>query len=292
MKFKIPFSFSSIEVLKKRSKSFMRNVKKKKTKLDDFLENSGEDIDRIQYLAICRRAFLLNMIFFTAIMTTLMFFIGGKYFYLQGLFFALLITGFTYFNQINYPRIFSYNKAKEIEKNLIPALQDMLIQLNSGVPIYRILLNISQSKYGEVSEEFRKIANEINAGTSQIEAIEKQGQNNISEYFKRVLWQISNGMRAGSDMSIVIKESMKNLEDEQEIQIQNYGGTLNPLIMFYMLIAVIIPSLGITFLVIIFSLTGVSKNIIYLIFFAIFGLVTFTQIMFLGLIKSRRPSLL
>ncbi|MCK5612414.1 type II secretion system F family protein [Candidatus Pacearchaeota archaeon] len=292
MEFKIPFAFSNIEILKKRSERFMRNTKRSHGKLENYLANSGKDIDKIQYLAICRRSFLLNFIFFSTLFTTFMFFIGGTYFYLQGLFFAVLITAFIYFNQINYPRIFSYNKAKAIEKNLIPALQDMLIQLNSGVPIYRILLNISQSKYGEVSEEFKKIANEINAGTSQIDAIEKSGKTNISEYFKRVLWQISNGMRAGSDMSIVIKESMKNLEDEQAIQIQNYGGSLNPLIMFYMLIAVIIPSLGITFLVIIFSMIGASQNIIYLVFGFIFGFVTLTQIMFLGVIKSRRPSLL
>jgi len=292
MEFKVPFTFSNTEILKKRSKPFMAKIKAKKTKLSNYLTNSNVKIGRVEYLAICRRSFVINIVLFSSIITTLMSFWGGRLFYIQGLGFALLITGFIYFNQINYPRIFSVKKARNLEKNLIPALQDMLVQLNSGVTIYRIIVNISHSDYGEVSYEFKRIINEINAGRSQIEAIEESGKLNLSKFFQRVLWQISNGMRAGNDMSIVIRESIKNLTNEQAIQIQSYGSKLNPMIMFYMLIAVIMPSLGITFLIIIFSMLDLSKSIIYIVFGGIFGVVTFTQIMFLGLIKSKRPSLL
>lgn len=293
MEFKIPFTFSNIEVLQKRSKPFMAHIKEKETKLSGYLENSGTKIKRRQYLSICRRNFLINIVLFSAFITSLMiFFLGGDLFFIQGFIIALLISGFIFFNQINYPRIFSVHKSRDLEKNLIPALQDILVQLNSGVPIYRIMVNISHSDYGEVSHEFTRITNEINSGTSQIEAIENVGKLHLSKYFQRVLWQISNGMRAGNDMSIVIKESIRNLSDEQAIQIQSYGSTLNPIIMFYMLIAVIIPSLGVTFLIIIFSLLDLPKTIIQITFGSIFGCVVFIQIMFLGVIKSGRPSLL
>jgi archaeal flagellar protein FlaJ len=292
MEFKIPFTFSNIEILQKRSKPFMANIKDKETKLSNYLENSGTRIRRRQYLAICRRNLLINTVLFSTIITSLMVFLGGDLFYIQGLLIALLISGFIFLNQINYPKIYSSHKARDLEKNLIPALQDILVQLNSGVPIYRIMVNISHSDYGEVSKEFTRITSEINSGTSQIEAIEKAGKLHLSKYFQRVLWQISNGMRAGNDMSIVIRESIRNLSDEQAIQIQNYGSTLNPIIMFYMLIAVIIPSLGITFLIIIFSLLSIPERIIQIIFGSVFGSVVFMQIMFLGVIKSRRPSLL
>jgi flagellar protein FlaJ len=168
----------------------------------------------------------------------------------------------------------------------------MTVQLNSGIPMYSIILNISDSDYGEVSIEFKKIAKEINAGVSQIEAIEKYGKVNSSKYFRRILWQISNGMRSGSDMASVLDEAIRNLAEEQEIQVQSYGSKLNPIIMFYMLLAVILPSLGITFLIIIASIMNAENTIVYLIFFLIFGFVVFMQIMFLGIIKSRRPSLL
>ena len=292
MKFKIPFTFSGIEVLKRRSKAFIKLTKVRKSKLSDYLKNSGEKIGRRQYLSICYRCLLLNLFFLSVVLTSILLLFKANYFYLYGLGAAFLISGFVFLNQISYPKIFANHKARDIEKNLIPVLQDMMVQLNSGVPIFKILVNISNSDYGEVSKEFKKIVKEINSGVPQIDAIEKYGKLNTSKYFQRVLWQLSNGMRAGSDVTVVIEEGINVLSNEQAIQIQSYGSKLNPLIMFYMLIAVILPSLGITFLIIIASILNIQERIIQIIFLLIFGGVIFMQIMFLGLIKSKRPSLL
>jgi flagellar protein FlaJ len=291
-KFKIPFTFSDVEILKRKSKVFIKFTKPKRSRLDDYLLNSGERLGRRQYLSICYRSFLFNILTFSVIFTSVLGIMRADQFYFYGLGSALMVSGLVFMNQLNYPRIFSLNKERDIERNLISVLQDMLVQLNSGVPMFRIIVNISESSYGQVSEEFKKIAKEINSGTSQIEAIDKHAKVNTSAYFRRILWQISNGMRSGSDMSFVIEDAIRNLSDEQEVQIQSYGSKLNPLIMFYMLMAVILPSLGITFLIIVSSLLNLSGTLAKLIFFLIFGFVVFMQIMFLGLIKSRRPSLL
>ena len=58
MTFKIPFTFSSVEILRRRSKFFLRFVRSKEGKLEDYLKDSGEKIDRINYLAICYRNFI------------------------------------------------------------------------------------------------------------------------------------------------------------------------------------------------------------------------------------------
>jgi len=118
------------------------------------------------------------------------------------------------------------------------------------------------------------------------------GKNNPSNLFRRTLWQISNGMIAGSDMAIVVEDSIKALNEEQLIQIQNYGNKLNPLIVMYMILTVIIPTLSITFLTIISSIVNLPSNMVVLLFITLFTFVVFAQIMFLGMIKSRRPSLL
>ena len=167
-----------------------------------------------------------------------------------------------------------------------------MVQLNSGVPLFTILVNISSSDYGELSNQFKEAVKEINAGLPQIEVIERLGDKNPSEFFRRALWQISNGMRAGSDISIVIKSTIKSLNDEQLIQIQNYGNKLNPMIMFYMLSSVILPALAITFLTVISSLTNFSKQGTAAMFIFLFLFVVFLQLMFIGVIKSMRPSLL
>ena len=62
--------------------------------------------------------------------------------------------------------------------------------------------------------------------------------------------------------------------------------------MFYMLSSVILPALAITFLTVISSLINLGQQVTIFMFVGLFVLVVFIQIMFLGVIKSIRPSLL
>ena len=254
MKFKIPYTFSEVSLLKRRSQYLSKKIKYKKTsKLGEHLKNTDVNLTREEYLGICLRSFIINFIFLFIFAMVFLLFMKVEYFYLNGFGIALLFSGFVFFSQIKYPQIYVTRKQNDIEKNLILALEDMLIQLNSGIPLFTIMLNISDSDYGVLSAEFKKAIKRINAGEYESDVLDDLGKRNPSVFFRRVLWQMSNGMRSGSDMGIVIKESVRTLNDEQLIQIQNYSNKLNPLVVFYMLIAVIIPALSITFLTIISS---------------------------------------
>jgi len=292
MRFNIPFTFSSPDILKKKTKSFANIFRSRKGKLDSYLTNLDVNLTSGEYLGICLRTFLISFIIFLVISSSALELLKVKYFYLYSLLVAFVFAGFIFINQTSYPRIYNLKKTRDVERNLIPALQDMLVQLESGVPVFQIIANISISNYGFVSYEFKKAVNEINSGISQIDALESLIKRNSSTYFKRILWQLSNGLRSGSDMSIVLKDIIDNLNKEQAIQIQSYGSKLNPLIMFYMLITVILPSLGITFLTIISSMLNLSSFLVEMMFVTVFVFVILMQIMFLGLIKTRRPSLL
>jgi archaeal flagellar protein FlaJ len=293
MTFKIPFTISDTKKLKKRSETLKKRFRHdKKSKLNYYLKNIDSEISREEYLAIVLRSFMIFLTYSFLFSIITLYLIKAEVMIIISLIISLTISGFITLNQITYPKRFNDKKSKEMEKNLIPALQDMLVQLNSGIPLYGIMINISSSNYGRLSEEFKKIVKKINAGYPQIEVIEEAGEKSASIYFKRYLWQLSNGMRAGSDISMIIKGSIKSLNEEQLIQIQNYGNKLNPLIMFYMLISVIIPALSITFLTIISSMVGLNRTTSIILYFTLMGGVIFIQIMFLGIIKSIRPSLL
>ncbi len=292
MKFKIPFTLSGISYLKESTKKFSKPFRGKGEKITEYLKSVDIDLTGEQYLGICLKTFFVSFFVVFLLSTSLLILFKISSFYIISFLISLVVSMFIFFIQFNYPRVYASHKTKNIEKNLIPAMEDFLVQLESGVPIYQIIINISNSNYGFVSYEFKRAVKSINSGLSQVEALENLIKRNNSNYFKRVLWQLSNGLRSGSDMSIVIKETIDNLNKEQTIQIQSYGSRLNPLVMFYMLIAVIIPSLGITFLTILGSMLGLSEKIMMLIFMAVYVIVIFIQIMFIGVIKSRRPSLL
>ncbi len=293
MRFHIPFTIANIDKLKVKSKIFEAVVKKKKpSKLQFYLDNTNIKLTEKEYLAICFRSFVISFIVLYIISTTILILISISLSYLLSLAIALVFSSFVFFSQTIYPKVYNTRRERSIDKNLIPALEDILVQLNSGIPLFNILVNISSSDYSALSDEFKKAVKKINAGYPEVEVLEEIGEKNSSKFFKRTLWQISNGMRAGSDISIVVQESIKTLNEEQLLQIQNYGNKLNPLIMFYMVISVILPALSIAFLTIISSLLSLSGTVTTLLFISLLIFAILIQIMFLGMIKSIRPSLL
>ena len=293
MKFHIPFTFTTTEALKRRSRFYSKYIKyKEESNLSRNLKDSQIDLTRKEYIGICLRTFTHAFILVYLISTSALALINIPYYFLWGVGISLMFSLFVLFSQLVYPQIFVQKRQRNIDKNLMSALEDILVQLNSGIPLFSVLVNISDADYGELSVEFKKAVKKINAGSPEQEVLEELSKSNPSLFFKRTLWQISNGMNAGSNMSSVVRDSMEALNEEQMIQIQNYGNKLNPLIVFYMLIAVIVPSLSITFLTILSSMVGLPKNTTILFFLGLFAGVVFIQIMFLGLIKSKRPSLL
>jgi len=294
MEFKIPFTISSPEVIKKRSSFFISKMRyKKKSNLSENLTNAKAKFNSKEYLGIVAQStFNTFILVFILSIIALLILRDTNISFVLSLVIAFMSSIFIAFSQLAYPRIFVARRQRNIEKNLVSALEDILVQLNSGVPLFTVLVNISDADYGDLSDEFKKAVRKINAGSPEQWVLEELSKTNPSTYFKRVLWQISNGMNAGSNMSIVIRDSIKSLGEEQLIQIQNYGNQLNSLMVFYMLAAVIVPALSITFLTILSSMVNLPKSTITLMFFGLFIGVAFVQMMFLGIIKSKRPSLL
>ncbi len=248
-------------------------------------------ISSVDYISMCLVATFVFYLFSSIFLSLILKLINVEKPYL-GFLFAIFFTIFVFIIQISYPGVVAHRKINDIEKNLLPALQNMLVQLNSGVPLFEILVNISKSDYGELSYQFSKIVKEINAGKHESDALDEVAATNPSEYFRKAIWQIVNGMKSGADMSNVLTETINSLSEEQLLQIQRYGSQLNPLAMFYMLVAIIAPSLGMTFLIILSSLISLSAFGVKMIFYSLYLFVVILQILFLGIIKSRRPNLL
>ncbi len=289
---KIPFSFLPPQLLYKFSKPFYgiaEKIEKRFPFLSIHLQQAEERISAVEYTSMC----LVSLIFFFIVVT--MFSFTAVYFELPiyfGPIVSLFATLFVFMQQMAYPRLIASRRIREIEKNLLPALQNMYVQLNSGVPLFNILVNVANGDYGEVSHEFKNAVSEISSGKSQIDTLEEIAIRNPSVLFRRAIWQIVNGMKEGADISSLIGEVMRSISDEQLTQIQRYGGQLSPLALFYMLIAIIAPSLGTTFIIILSSFISLGELTTKIIFFGVLTLTVFFQIMFLGMIKTRRPTLI
>lgn len=294
MKFRIPFTRGGHpERLKQWARWFSARIKPRRNSiLQQYLSSADVAYNRQEYLGIVALTAVTVLGVVLLISTTAFVLLGIQAWFTYSIALTLVCTTFVASNQLLYPRTYANRRQRNIEKNLLPALEDILVQLNSGIPLFTIMVNIANTEYGELSIEFKKAVRKINTGASQVDVLDELGKRNSSPFFRRTLWQISNGMKAGSDMAIVIKDSMRSLNEEQLLQIQTYGNKLNPLVMFYMLISVILPALSITFLTIISSLVNLPKEMNILLFVALFLGVMIIQVMFLGMMKSVRPSLI
>jgi flagellar protein FlaJ len=201
-----------------------------------------------------------------------------------------LVMGFLSFFYITlYPRLIIVRKVKDLEKNLLFALRHLLIQVKSGVPLFDGLVSISNGNYGLISKEFKVCTKKISTGLDQTIALEELALRNPSLNFRRIVWQITSAIKTGANLGSTLDSIVDNLSQEQKVMIRRYGSQLNPLAMMYMMLAVIIPSLGITFLIIFSAFSGIAVT--EMIFYGILLGLAFFQFMFIGIVKSRRPAI-
>ena len=193
---------------------------------------------------------------------------------------------FMLFSSLLYPRIVSRRRMRKLEENIVPALRHLLIEIRSGVPLFHSMSSVSEG-YGEISIQFKEIIRRISTGVKEVDAIAEATKKNPSFQFRRALWQISNALKSGADIGDALEVIIQDLTKEQVIRIKAYGEQLSPWTMIYMVAAVIMPSLGITFLVVISSFSGamIPKFIFPLIFAALLAF----QIFFMNFVKSKRP---
>jgi len=203
-----------------------------------------------------------------------------------------LLIGLVFFSlfftlHIIYPGIIAKRYAAGIDQSLLFALKSMLIQVTSGVSLFSAMVNISKANYGIVSVEFAELTKEVSAGESEDKALEKMAMRTKSDYLRKTTWQLLTSIRSGSSLQGALTSIVQTLTNRQARAIKDYAAELNLWILVYLLLAAAVPTLGITFLVILSALGGASIGPEYVIF-AVLGAFVM-QIALIGFVKSRIP---
>ncbi|MFA6035658.1 MAG: type II secretion system F family protein [Candidatus Micrarchaeia archaeon] len=204
--------------------------------------------------------------------------------------FALTVGGViglaSFITILSYPSVVSKRRVKALENNLISALRQMLIELKSGVSLFEAMKSVTVG-YGEVSREFKEITDHVEGGVPEIVALNDASARNPSFKFRRAIWQISNALSVGSDVTVGLQDMINDLTKEKLDDIKRYGQELNPWTMIYMMAAVIVPSLGMSMMSILLSFLNIPiPKILYP--GVVFYLILF-QIFFISFVRSRRP---
>jgi len=198
--------------------------------------------------------------------------------------FVLLAVFFT-----RYPRIIAGKIVEAVDRDLIYALKDLMLQINSGVSLFNAMRNVSRSGYGNVSDEFAKVVQDISTGEGQDKALEKMALRTESEFLRRTIWQIVTALKAGASLQGALYSVVQALHQYQSQNVKSYIQELNLWILLYIMASVAIPSLGVTLLVVLSTFGGIGVNEWFII--SLLAACFISQVMLIEFIKIRRPVL-
>ncbi|MEM0470670.1 MAG: type II secretion system F family protein [Candidatus Anstonellales archaeon] len=179
-----------------------------------------------------------------------------------------------------------YRKAVDYEIGFL--LKHMVVLLRAGIPPYNIFLLTSRG-YGKSSEIMERIARKIAAGIPVSKALREEAEDVPSNYMKFVLLQIASAIDSGADLAKILEELEKQITNEKVNEYRRFGYRLNPLMLMYMLIAIIIPTLMLPIMIIILSFTGRASdlNVIHLVLLLM--VVGMVQYLFYKYISFSKP---
>lgn len=192
-----------------------------------------------------------------------------------------------YLYYIFYPKIYAGKIAQSVDKDLVFALKDLLLQVSVGIPLYSAMVNISRAEYGVVSDEFAQTVREVRVGVPMEVALQRMAIRTNSEFMKKAVWQMMNGWKAGASLKGILQSLVNDLTVNKRYLIKSYGQELNMWVLVYMLFAVVAPTIGTTLLVVLSAMTGSAVTAFT--FAMLIGSSVMVQIFLIGFVKSRRP---
>ncbi len=198
--------------------------------------------------------------------------------------FLVFVFGFWFGSK--QPVIIAHRRAIDIDREVLFAGRYILIKLHSGKPLVNALTEAAHS-YGVANKYFAEIIKDIEIGTSLEDAIEHAMNNSPSLAFRKILFQIHNALQLGIDVTQSLEAVLEEITEDQLLQIKRYGKKLPSVTLLFMVVAVVMPSLGMTIATVLLTFTNITMTLTsYLV--AILFLV-FLNFMFITMFKGIRP---
>ncbi|MCP3685077.1 MAG: type II secretion system F family protein [bacterium] len=233
---------------------------------------------------------LIFSLYIAAALTVLVFFFTAK----TAGFKLLLIVPITFFVSFILVLVFLMQspqgtmrkREREINKEVLFAGRYLLVKMESGTPLFNALIDASKA-YGVSAKHFKEIVDDINTGMSIEDALDTAREYSTSTKFRKVLGQLVISLKTGTDVTGVLRSTLKSINAEQIIEIKAYAKKLNSIMLFYMVTACVAPSLGMTFFVILSSFMDLKLGWMHL--GAVLFFLAVIQGFFIIIIKSSRP---
>lgn len=281
--------FDRARQLSKRFRNRAKGMLKTFPSLDISLKQAKMDVDARDYLSVALFGSILNFLLFTPVFFLVFLFFMREVSVITFVLALSIGLGFAFFTLmllVRYPTVQAEKRKRDMERDMLFVLRELLIKLKSGISLFDAMIGIAKAKHGEISNEFETTTQEITAGIAQVEALNRMAMRTPSKNLRRIIWQMANALRAGADISETINAIVEDMSQEQRVTIKNFGSQMNPLAMIYMMMNIIMPTMGITFMIVLNSFMSLPINETIFVVIALF--LFMFQFMFIGMLKTKR----
>lgn len=231
---------------------------------------------------------LKTTVSYSLLLTILLFFVLQK----AGLSAVLLVPIFL----VLFVLLFEYSllavrskirkREREVNKEVLFVGRYLLVKLYSGRPLLNALIETAESR-GIASKYIKEIVDDIGTGNTIEEALNNAMIYSPSDKLRKILFHVNNALQLGIDVTKPLESVLEEITREEELEIKKYGKKLNTMVIFYMLGAVIMPSLGVAMFIVISSFVNLSVGLTELV--VVLTFLVIIQFVFITLFRAIRP---
>lgn len=201
--------------------------------------------------------------------------------------FIIPLTMFFIFYTVNIPR-FNLIKAKDyIDAEVLSAVRFLSLELKSQRSLFGAVQNTADN-FPAIGIYFQEVINDVKVGKTMEESLNEAIDYCPSPHLRNLFWQLTNSLQTGADITDSLENLMHDVEEEQNVRVEEYGKELNALSLFYMMISIIIPTVGLTIVTAVLTFIGVPISLTALL--TIWFFIAFIQFMFVQYSLNKRPN--
>ena len=203
-------------------------------------------------------------------------------------FFLLAILFLSY---ANYPKAIIKQRANNIDKYLPFASLYLSTIACSELPLIKVCEIFSKfGEYGELSDEFNQIQNEISIfGIDSNTALERAIERTPSKNLKELFYGILSINKSGGNLAAYLKEKSEGFFADYTRKIYDFSHQLSIYIEIYLTSIVLGAIFFVILTAILAGIAGAGSNIIFLQFFLIFLFLPLLAGVFVLLVKTAAP---
>jgi Flp pilus assembly protein TadB len=191
-------------------------------------------------------------------------------FYLMiGISTLFFLTPLFYKFWLSYVDVLISKYGRELDGDLLFVSEYFLVSLESGLPIGNAIENISRlDRPG--GRFFKRIFTEFKTGNSFEDALNEGANIAPCDGMKMLIKRLKDSMSIGVDLRKVLVNFIEESSDKKLLEIKAFSKKLNPIVMMYLLLGIVLPSLGITFFILAAAMLEITPDLMMYILIFIF----------------------